>query len=72
MEATSVTLPEKKFLLKPTFTNLPSGFTNHRRYDFVEPSSIPLAGTDDVLNKTDSVNLKSIDFASLTNSKINI
>lgn len=35
----------------------------------VEPSSILLAGTDDVLNKTDLVNLAPIDFTSLTNTK---
>ena len=69
VEAAISVLPEKEVSLKPTFTNLPSGLQITDDMISVEPSSILLAGTDDVLNKTDSVNLAPIDFTSLTNTK---
>lgn len=69
VEAAISVLPEKEVSLKPTFTNLPSGLQITDDMISVEPSSILLAGTDDVLNKTDSVNLAPIDFTTLTNTK---
>ncbi len=69
VEAVVSVLPEKEVSLKPVFTNMPSGLQITDDMISIEPSSILLAGTDDVLNKTDSVNLAPIDFATLTNTK---
>lgn len=67
VEAAISVLPEKEVPLKPVFTNLPSGLQITDDMISVEPSSIMLAGTDDVLVKTDSVSLAPIDFTTLTN-----
>ena len=67
VEAAISVLPEKEVPLKPVFTNLPSGLQITDNMISVEPSSIMLAGTDDVLVKTDSVSLAPIDFTTLTN-----
>ena len=69
VEAAISVLPEKEVTLKPVFTNLPSGLQITDDMISVEPSSIMLAGTDDVLVKTDSVSLAPIDFTTLTNTK---
>lgn len=69
VEAAISVLPEKEVPLKPVFTNLPSGLQITDDMISVEPSSIMLAGTDDVLVKTDSVSLAPIDFTTLTNTK---
>lgn len=69
VEAAISVLPEKEVSLKPTFTNLPSGLQITDDMISVEPSTMLLAGTDDVLNKTDSVALAPIDFSTLTNTK---
>ena len=69
VEAAISVLPEKEVPLKPVFTNLPSGLQITDNMISVEPSSIMLAGTDDVLVKTDSVSLAPIDFTTLTNTK---
>ena len=50
VEAAISVLPEKEVSLKPTFTNLPSGLQITDDMISVEPSSILLAGTDDVLD----------------------
>ena len=69
VEAAISVLPEKEVPLKPVFTNLPSGLQITDNMISVEPSSIMLAGTDDVLVKTDSVSLAPIDFTTLTNTR---
>lgn len=69
VEAAISVLPEKEVPLKPVFTNLPSGLQITDDMISVEPSSIMLAGTDDVLVKTDSVSLAPIDFTTLTNTR---
>ena len=69
VEAAISVLPEKEVTLKPVFTNLPSGLQITDDMISVEPSSIMLAGTDDVLVKTDSVSLAPIDFTTLTNTR---
>ena len=48
---------------------MPSGLEITDDMISIEPSSILLAGTEDVLSKTDSVSLAPIDFATLTNNK---
>lgn len=69
VEAAISVLPEKEVTLKPVFTNLPSGLQITDDMISVEPSSIMLAGTDDVLVKTDAVSLAPIDFTTLTNTR---
>lgn len=69
VEAAISVLPEKEVPLKPVFTNLPSGLQITDDMISVEPSSIMLAGTDDVLVKTDAVSLAPIDFTTLTNTR---
>lgn len=69
VEAAISVLPEKEVTLKPVFTNLPSGLQITDDMISIEPSSIMLAGTDDVLVKTDSVSLAPIDFTTLTNTR---
>ena len=69
VEAAISVLPEKEVTLKPVFTNLPAGLQITDDMISVEPSSIMLAGTDDVLVKTDAVSLAPIDFTTLTNTR---
>ena len=69
VEAAISVLPEKEVTLKPVFTNLPAGLQITDDMISIEPSSIMLAGTDDVLVKTDSVSLAPIDFTTLTNTR---
>lgn len=69
VEAAISVLPEKEVTLKPVFTNLPSGLQITDDMISIEPSSIMLAGTDDVLVKTDAVSLAPIDFTTLTNTR---
>lgn len=69
VEASVSVLPEKEVPLKPTFTNMPVGLQITDDMISVEPKSILLAGTEDVLSKIESVSLASIDFTTLTNSK---
>lgn len=69
VEASVSVLPEKEVSLKPTFTNMPSGLQLTDDMLSVEPKSILIAGTQEVFNKTDYINLAPIDFNTLTNTK---
>ncbi len=70
VKATVSVLPEKTVSVKPTFTNKPSGLEITDDMISVEPSTILLAGSKDILEKTNSVNLEAIDFANLKNEKV--
>lgn len=70
VKATVSVLPEKTVSVKPTFTNKPSGLEITDDMISVEPSTILLAGSKDILEKTNSVNLEAIDFANLKNEAI--
>ena len=67
VEASISVLPEKTVTLKPTFNNMPSGLNITQDMISVDPPSILLAGTQEVLNRTDSITLEAIDFANLKN-----
>lgn len=69
VEATISVLPEKTVNVIPEFINKPKGLDLNDDMLTVEPSKILLAGPKEVLDKTDSVKLESIDFATLSNER---
>lgn len=69
VEVSISVLPEKTVKVKPVYINKPSGLKITDDMITVEPSSILIAGTKDVLDITDSVNLEPIDFSTLKNEK---
>lgn len=74
MDATSVTatvsvLPEKTVDVKPAYVNKPSGLEITSDMITIEPSSILLAGPEDIIKDMTSVNLEAIDFSTLKNGK---
>ena len=69
VEATISVLPEKTVNVIPEFINKPKGLDLNDDMLTVEPSKILLAGPKEVLDKTDSVKLESIDFATLSNKR---
>ncbi len=70
VKATVSVMPEKVVSVKPVFTNKPSGLEITDDMITVEPSSILLAGSKDVLDVTSSVNLEAIDFSTLKSEKV--
>lgn len=70
VEASISVLPEKTVNVKPIFINKPSGLEITDEMISIEPDNILLAGPKDILDKTSSVNLQSIDFTSLTNKVV--
>lgn len=70
VEASISVLPEKTVKVKPFFINKPSGLEITDEMISIEPDNILLAGPKDILDKTSSVNLQSIDFTSLTNKVV--
>ncbi|MCQ2513617.1 MAG: CdaR family protein [Ruminococcus sp.] len=69
IQAAISVLPEKTVTVVPVFANNPSGFTVDKSMITIEPDTIKLAGPSDILNKTTTVNLESLDFRTLKNSK---
>lgn len=67
VDATISVLPEKTVKVEPSFVNKPSGLKITDDMIKIEPDEILLAGPKDVLDKTDSVKLESIDFSQLSN-----
>ncbi len=67
VDATISVLPEKTVKVEPSFVNKPSGLKITDEMIKIEPDEILLAGPKDVLDKTDSVELESIDFTQLSN-----
>lgn len=61
--------PKKTVNVIPEFINKPKGLDLNDDMLTVEPSKILLAGPKEVLDKTDSVKLESIDFATLSNKR---
>lgn len=70
VKATVSVLPEKTVDVKLKFTNKPDGLEITDDMVSIEPSSILLAGSKDILDKTDYVNLEVIDFSNLKNEKV--
>lgn len=70
VKATVSVLPEKTVDVKLNFTNKPSGLEITSDMVSIQPSTILLAGSKTVLDKTDFVNLESIDFSTLKNQKV--
>ena len=62
-------LPEKSLPIKPVFINKPEGLDISDDMINIEPSSIMLAGTQEVLENLNSVTLESIDFSTLRNER---
>lgn len=69
VKATVTVMPEKTVSVNPTYENKPSGLKITDDMISIEPSSILLAGPSDILDKTDSVSLESIDFSTLKAEK---
>lgn len=69
VEASISVLPEKTVKVVPEFVNKPDGLDLGDDMLSVEPSKILLAGPKNVLDRTDSVKLESIDFATLSNKR---
>lgn len=67
VDASISVLPEKTVDVKPVFLNKPDGLKITEDMLSIEPDSILLAGPNDILEKTSSVNLQSIDFLTLSN-----
>ncbi len=67
--ATVSVLPEKEVKVEPVFTNMPDGLKITDDMITIKPSTILLAGPEDVLNSTSSVKLEAIDFSTLRNEK---
>lgn len=67
VDASITVLPEKTVDVKPVFLNKPDGLKITEDMLSIEPDSILLAGPNDILEKTTSVNLQSIDFLTLSN-----
>lgn len=70
VKATVSVLPEKTVDVKLKFTNKPKGLEITDDMVSIEPSSILLAGSKDILDKTDYVNLEVIDFSNLKNERV--
>lgn len=68
VDATISVLPEKTVNVIPSFTNKPEGLVITDDMIKIEPETITLAATKDVLDKTDSVKLETIDFTTLKNN----
>ena len=62
-------LPEKSLPIKPVFINKPEGLDISDDMINIEPSSIMLAGTQEVLENLNSVTLETIDFSTLRNER---
>lgn len=69
VEASISVLPEKTVKVVPEFMNKPEGLNLGDDMLSVEPSEILLAGPKKVLDNTKSINLESIDFATLSNKR---
>lgn len=69
VKATVSVLPEKTVEVVPEFVNKPDGLEITDDMISIEPSSILLAGPQEILDSTDSVTLESIDFSTLKNEK---
>lgn len=63
-------LPEKTVKLSPVFINKPPGLKLTKDLITVTPSEILIAGSEDVLDKIESVNLEPIDFSTLQNQSV--
>lgn len=68
VDATISVLPEKTVDVIPSFINKPEGLVITDDMIKIEPATITLAATKDVLDETDSVKLESIDFTTLKNN----
>ena len=69
VKATVSVLPEKEVDISPVFINKPSGLNITSDMISIEPSSILLAGSAEMLDSINSVNLEPIDFSTLKNEK---
>lgn len=70
VDATISVLPEKTVDVVPFFINKPEGLEITDDMITIEPANITLAATKELLDKTDSVTLESIDFTTLKNSTV--
>lgn len=68
VDATISVLPEKTVNVIPSFKNKPEGLVITDDMIKIEPETITLAATKDVLDETDSVKLEEIDFTTLKNN----
>ncbi len=66
---TVTVLPEKTVKVQTVFINKPEGLEISDDLIKIEPSEILLAGPQDVISKTDSVQLEAIDFNTLKNNQ---
>ena len=64
-------LPKKEIPVIPQFRNIPDGIDVDELFS-VKPSQITIAGTEDILNNIDSVQLDPIDFNTLDPTKTQI
>lgn len=67
VDANVSVMPEKTVKVEPVFNNKPSGLEITDDMIKIEPSSILIAGTKSMLDKTDTVELEPIDFSTLKN-----
>lgn len=70
VDAAISVLPEKTVDVVPSFVNKPEGLKITDDMIKVEPATITLAATKDVLDKTDSVSIESVDFTTLKNTTV--
>ena len=71
VEVTIQILPKKDVKIIPTFTNVPSGIDT-TKIATVKPSSITVAGPQQVIEKLDKISLDPIDFSTLDPTKTQI
>ena len=69
VEASISVLPEKSLNIVPVFNNKPDGLNITDKMINIEPSSIMLAGSQEVLQSLDSITLEPIDFSTLRNER---
>ena len=62
LDATVALLSRKTVKVVPTFTNKPEGLNIYNNQVSISPSSVEIAGTEDVLKSLDKIELESVDF----------
>lgn len=68
VDATIAILDKKLVRVSPTFTNKPSGLDLYSNQISVAPSRIEIAGSSDILNSLDKIELEPLDFSKVDNS----
>ncbi|MEE1219664.1 MAG: hypothetical protein U0L20_07060 [Ruminococcus sp.] len=69
VDASISVLPEKTVNVVPSFINKPEGLKITDKILSIEPSTILIAGPNNILDNTNSVNLEIIDFSVIRNEK---